>query len=176
MKRGISVILSSILIILSFVGCGGKNSEMALGGTSNQTVAITVNTQEITPLTIEQSTSVSSKITAENEVSVYPSSGGTVKEVYVSLGDTVKAGDVLFEIDSTDAQLQLQQGLLVLREGQGGHGVLPQVRPGLLRGASFPAAARQQQGGGQGQTDELFHGVFLSFYCIQALPSTTSPW
>ncbi len=120
MKRGISVILSSILIILSFVGCGGKNSEMALGGTSNQTVAITVNTQEITPLTIEQSTSVSSKITAENEVSVYPSSGGTVKEVYVSLGDTVKAGDVLFEIDSTDAQLQLQQAQASLSSAQAG--------------------------------------------------------
>jgi HlyD family secretion protein len=121
MKKGFSIILSSLLAASCLTGCGGGKSEMASGDMASQnTVAITVNTQEITPLTIEQSTIVSSKITAENEVSVFPNSGGTVKAVYVSLGDTVKAGDVLFEIDSTDAQLQLQQAQASLSSAEAG--------------------------------------------------------
>lgn len=47
-----------------------------------------------------------------------PKTSGTVKKLYVSLGDTVKAGDVLFEIDDTEARLQVQQAQASLESAQ----------------------------------------------------------
>ena len=64
------------------------------------------------------SAAYSSKVSSEQEVSVVPKTSGTVKKLYVSLGDTVKAGDVLFEIDDTEARLQVQQAQASLESAQ----------------------------------------------------------
>lgn len=81
-------------------------------------VAISVETQEIKPATIEQYVNVSSKVTANNEISVIPKVSGTVKNVYVNLGDTVKAGDVLFEIDDTSLRIAANQAAASLASAQ----------------------------------------------------------
>ena len=120
MNKGSTIIISSLVAASLLAGCGGKKggSDMAMG--QQNAVSISVNTQTAAPLTIEQSVTISSKISADNEVAVYPSSNGTVKNVYVSLGDSVNAGDILFETDSTDAQLQLQQAQASLSSAQAG--------------------------------------------------------
>lgn len=101
-------ILSVILIIvISFTsGCGNTNSANEI---QQENVAIAVKTETITFRPMEQYVNVSSKVYSENEVSVIPKASGTVKNIFVSLGDSVKAGDVLFEIDDTDAKFQVEQ-------------------------------------------------------------------
>ena len=85
---------------------------------SQMTTSVAVETQEIALQPMEQYVSVSSKVSSEQEVSVVPKTSGTVKKLYVSLGDTVKAGDVLFEIDDTEARLQVQQAQASLESAQ----------------------------------------------------------
>lgn len=105
----------ALMLITALSGCG-KNAENGKAEAAN--VAISVETQEIIPESIEQYINVSSKVKADNEVSVMPKISGTVKNVYVSLGDTVKAGDVMFEIDDTNLRLQVEQSEASLASAQ----------------------------------------------------------
>ena len=41
-----------------------------------------------------------------------------IRDRYIGLGDTVKAGDILFEIDDTEARLQVQQAQASLESAQ----------------------------------------------------------
>lgn len=126
MKKAV-VILAVSAILMAFVsGCGksAKGQEGGRGGidgmAEQNAVAISVKTQEAEPISIEEYTNISSKVSSESEVSVVPKVSGTAKNVYVSLGDTVKAGDILFEIDDTDEQIQLQQAQASLSSAQAG--------------------------------------------------------
>ena len=47
------------------------------------------------------------RVAPDQMVEVYPKAQGTVLHTYVQPGDTVKAGDLLMEIDPTDIQLQV---------------------------------------------------------------------
>ena len=122
MKKRIIAVCLILVSAVSLSGCGGGKGGMPPMGEEggNQQVAITVNTSTISPLTIEQYVTVSSKVLSDNEVSVMPKVSGTVKKVNVSLGDTVKAGDVLFEIDDSDLKLQVQQAQAGLQSAQAG--------------------------------------------------------
>lgn len=115
MKRSIYVLIACAYSVLFCAGCGaGKPA----GDMSQMTTSVAVETQEIALQPMEQYVSVSSKVSSEQEVSVVPKTSGTVKKLYVSLGDTVKAGDILFEIDDTEARLQVQQAQASLESAQ----------------------------------------------------------
>lgn len=105
MKRAVYIITAAFCSSMICSACGGG----ATAGMEQMTVSVAVETEEITSQSIEQYVSISSKVSAEQEVSVIPQISGVVKNVYVSLGDTVTKGQVLFEIDSTNAQIQVQQ-------------------------------------------------------------------
>lgn len=107
------------LSISSFAGCGSKKTSATTS--EEQVAAISVETKTIKPETIEQYINVSSKVLAENEISVLPKVSGTVKKVNFKLGDTVKAGDVLFEIDDTDTRIQVQQAQAAVNSAQAGY-------------------------------------------------------
>lgn len=118
MKKSLIGISLLTAIVYLCTACGSKPPE---GLNENASVtAVAVNVSEIEPLTIEQYVSVSSKVSSDSQVSVVPKVGGTVKNVYVSLGDNVKAGDILFEIDDTNAQLEVQQAQASLNSAQAG--------------------------------------------------------
>ena len=118
MKKSLIGISLLTAIVYLCTACGSKPPE---GANENaNTTAVAVNVSEIEPLTIEQYVSVSSKVSSDSQVSVVPKVSGTVKNVYVSLGDNVKAGDILFEIDDTNAQLEVQQAQASLNSAQAG--------------------------------------------------------
>lgn len=48
-------------------------------------------------------------IEAAEKIDVRPNLSGKINKIYVEVGQAVKEGDVLFELDSSDLQLQLQQ-------------------------------------------------------------------
>lgn len=115
MKRSIYVLIACAYPVLFCAGCGaGKPA----GDMSQITTSVAVETQEIALQPMEQYVSVSSKVSSEQEVSVVPKTSGTVKKLYIGLGDTVKAGDILFEIDDTEARLQVQQAQASLESAQ----------------------------------------------------------
>lgn len=104
MKKVGTLMTAAVCVSLACSACGGKQA-----GGMEGSVAVAVETEEIAERSIEQYVSISSKISAEKEVLVIPQTSGTVKKLYVSLGDTVTAGQTLFQIDSTNAQIQVQQ-------------------------------------------------------------------
>lgn len=106
-----------MIIITSFLLSACGSPQKAAQAEQNE-VSIAVETQKIEPLSIEQYITVSSKVSAENEISVMPKLSGTVENVFVNLGDEVKKGDILFEIDDTDAQLQVKQAQASLSSAQ----------------------------------------------------------
>jgi len=121
-----SIFLAIAVIAVVLVGIGFVNNRKAgpggampagnMGPEGN--VTISVETQEIAPATIEQYINVSTKVTANNEVNIIPKVSGTVKSVYVNLGDTVKAGDVLLEIDDTNLRIAAEQASASLASAQ----------------------------------------------------------
>lgn len=111
--------LTVAVVVIAILALGFINNRKP--GTAVETggiVSISVETREIGPETIEQYINVSSKVAANNEVYVIPKVSGTVKKVNVNLGDTVKAGDVLFEIDDTNLRFQAEQAAASLASAQ----------------------------------------------------------
>jgi multidrug resistance efflux pump len=123
-KKSIFLIIAVVVVVLAGIGFlnnrkAGPGGAAPAGSTAPAAnVAISVETQEIAPATIEQYINVSTKVTANNEVTVLPKVSGTVKNVYVNLGDTVKAGDVLFEIDDTSLRIAADQAAASLASAQ----------------------------------------------------------
>jgi len=122
-KKVVYLVIATVAVAIVVLGVinhkkPGPGGVRGAGNMRGGDIAISVETQEIRPETIEQYVTVSSKVTANNEVSVIPKVGGTVKNVYVNLGDTVKAGDILFEIDDTNLRLQVEQAATALASAQ----------------------------------------------------------
>lgn len=123
-KKSIFLIISVVIVVLVGIGflnnrkTGPAGAAPAGSMDSGAKVTVSVETQEIAPATIEQYINVSTKVMANNEVSVLPKVSGIVKNVYVNLGDTVKAGDVLFEIDATSLRIAADQAAASLASAQ----------------------------------------------------------
>ena len=83
---------------------GGGMGEMAEIGESQITVSTTA--PEIGDISV--TTEYIGKIEPDTTVNIYPETSGQVTAVYVTAGDTVQAGDLLFEIDSSDLEDQLE--------------------------------------------------------------------
>ncbi len=114
-----SVVMVFCLLLLTVLsGCGGTEGTapaggapggMAGGGMRQNSVQIAVETKEITYETIEEYAKISCQVEAENSVNVQPKVSGTVEAVYVSVGDYVQAGQVLFEVDRSTLERQVTQ-------------------------------------------------------------------
>ena len=84
-------------------GCG-QQAEPAMAEQSNE-----IRAETITPQVgdLELTTAFVGTVEPDELVSVYPKVSGTVLTTYFQVGDTVKKGDLLFEIDPTDIQLSV---------------------------------------------------------------------
>ena len=106
--QGICLVFITMVL---FTGCNETKSE-------DNTVAISVETKTIAAETIEQYKTISSTVLAENEVAVMPKVSGTVLKVYHQVGDKVKAGDILFEIEASDLEVQVESAQAALSSSQ----------------------------------------------------------
>ena len=86
------------------MGGPGAMGDMAEIGESQITVSTTA--PQVGDLSV--TTQYIGKIQPETTVSVYPEVSGKVTAVYVSPGETVSKGDLLFEIDPSDLEEQLE--------------------------------------------------------------------
>ena len=107
-KHFIPCILLSALISSTLMGCGSSEASSDAVSSEQPSITTSVETQTLSEGLIQEYKTISSNILPQSEVAVIPKVGGTVSKVYVKVGDEVKAGDLLFEIDSTDLQLQVK--------------------------------------------------------------------
>lgn len=105
MKKIVSIVLTAG-ILTSLAGCGKKQETTDEAAVSNAT-NVTVHTAEFGAIT--NSVTYTGEIKAASEVAVSPKVSGKVVSVNVEEGQYVSAGTVLFRIDDTDLNLQVQQ-------------------------------------------------------------------
>ena len=85
-------------------GCGKKSQN-----TKNNEAVIPVKVMEITPDSIKEILSYTGSIEPWRVVKIVPDVGGKVAHIYVKIGDRVKAGEILAELDKETFQLRLKQ-------------------------------------------------------------------
>lgn len=121
-KRVFCLLIAGVIILTtilsSLAGCSSQAAAVAAGNPRRgsgdaaaqmQSAAITVETAAPTVESLSLTTDYVGKIAPGESVEVRSTISGTVGAVYFEAGETVKAGDLLFEIDSADAALSLEK-------------------------------------------------------------------
>lgn len=107
MQRNISLVVLILLIMSLNIGCSSQQAIETADVIVEQPT--TVEVAEVITGNIENYVSYSSKVKPAQEIMVLPKVPGKVEKINFDLGDRVKKGQVLFEMDKTDALLQLNQ-------------------------------------------------------------------
>lgn len=102
-KRILGLALSAGLLL---AGCGNTAQEQ------ETLSAVLVDAQAAGRGTLVLSNQFMGTVSPEESVYIIPMAQGTVTETFFEVGDEVQAGDVLFKIDDSVAQIQLQQAQL----------------------------------------------------------------
>lgn len=118
--RSIARRAAALLLTAALCACGNSAAPANAGGRGGagggagekKTSAISVNVFYPETQTLERETEFVGKIEASQSVKVYPEVSGTVSATYFNAGDTVVQGQLLFEIDSEDAETSLKQAQL----------------------------------------------------------------
>lgn len=103
--KGIALLLGSSLLL---AGCGNTTETPA----ENTAVVVDMEQAETGDLVLQNS--FVGTVSPQEMVYVIPLASGVVTETFFETGDYVNAGDVLFQIDDTSVQLQLEQAQLSL--------------------------------------------------------------
>lgn len=107
MQRNISLAVLILLIMSLNIGCSSQQAIETADVIVEQPT--TVEVAEVITGNIENYISYSSRVKPAQEIMVLPKVPGKVEKINFDLGDRVKKGQVLFELDKTDALLQLNQ-------------------------------------------------------------------
>jgi HlyD family secretion protein len=101
-KKRVFIILGVVVLVCASV---------AFAATRASSTATTTQTQigQVTQATLSSVVESSGSVSPESEVTLSFSASGTVSKVNVKVGDHVKQGDVLAELDTTDLQLEVAQ-------------------------------------------------------------------
>lgn len=97
MKKGISMLLCAATLFSALTACSGKDGRLSV------TTAKVKNPDALI------SADYSGVIHASTTMAVFPSVSAKVLAVPVKMGQPVKAGDLLMQLDTSDAQLALKQ-------------------------------------------------------------------
>ena len=111
MKKKLSLLLCAA-VGLSLVGCAPEETHELIDTT------VTVDTAIVERGSLSSAASYIGTISAEGTASVIPMVAGRVEDVYVSVGDTVSAGQVLCRFDDESAQLTLRNARMGLESAQ----------------------------------------------------------
>lgn len=114
-KKMIITILTILLLIVSLTSCKGimknKGDKVNIG----QEQSIPVRVEETKTSEIYESYTVSAKTKGIHENYVIPELQGKVTKVYYEIGDTVKKGDVLYDVEYNITELE--QRLVQAKQG-----------------------------------------------------------
>ncbi|MBR3761473.1 MAG: efflux RND transporter periplasmic adaptor subunit [Lachnospiraceae bacterium] len=108
MRKSLRLVVCTAMAFSMIVsGCGSQGSSV-----TNEESSVVVDVVSVQKDTLTLSNQFVGTVAPEESVYIIPMAQGTVTNTYFEVGDTVQAGDVLFEIDDSAAKLQLQQAQL----------------------------------------------------------------
>jgi membrane fusion protein, multidrug efflux system len=111
-------ILPIALITILLAGCGRKTEAAAPTNTAPRTVAVA--TAQATTRTVPAAFQVTGTFVADESSDIAPPVAGRVISTPVNIGDFVRAGQVICELDHRDAQLKLDQAKAALDQATAG--------------------------------------------------------
>ncbi|HQB85287.1 MAG: Cobalt-zinc-cadmium resistance protein CzcB [Parcubacteria group bacterium ADurb.Bin247] len=111
MKKSIIYILIILIIAFALINISEKEYNPLLEE-NNLPVVSLVDVSSLTNQSVE--IPVNGKIESEREAMLSVEAGGQVKDIFVSVGDIVSAGEVLLTIDDSDQKLRVDQAKAVL--------------------------------------------------------------
>lgn len=112
LPRGLGL---SLLLLLPLLGCSREQTAKGAPTVAKeQSIAITVAPVEARD--VQRRVEVVGTLEADEEVMVYAQVSGYVERVLVDLGDRVKVGQPLLQLDQTDFQLQVGKAEAILRQ------------------------------------------------------------
>lgn len=115
-KRFVAYLLIITLIISLSVGCTQKENED--NTQVEQENYIPVEVQNVNLQTIYNEVTFSGKVYPEKDVMVFPKVLGKVTKVNVAVGDKVGEGEILFTLDKSDVEKQVEQARVSLEVAQ----------------------------------------------------------
>ena len=102
-------IIAIFILIIILTGCG-KRSGSRKGQMEQQKDTIpTVSTMEIQTSSVDEYVSLTGKVEGINEVTLIAETNGKIIKTHKHLGDSVKAGESIAEIDHEEINIQLEQ-------------------------------------------------------------------
>lgn len=135
MKRCVLSRLSgiSLLLLLALLGCSREQAANSAPTAKDQSIAITVSPVEARDL--QRRVEAVGTLEADEEVVVYAQVSGYLGKIMVDLGDRVKVGQPLLQINQADFQLQVQKAEAILQQTR--------TRLGALNGGEILSDDRQ---------------------------------
>jgi multidrug efflux pump subunit AcrA (membrane-fusion protein) len=107
MKRN-RILIGLIIASLSLsIGCSAQTAKEAANLTVEQPT--TVEAAKVTQGLIESLVSYSGRVKPAQEIIITPKQPGKVTKINFEVGQEVKAGEILYQLDNTDALLQVNQ-------------------------------------------------------------------
>ncbi len=103
MKR--HILVSTLVFSLALTAC--SKSEPVIQSAEEQIVP--VQAEKVVEGTIDERASITGKLSPDETVDVSPKVSGKIQQIHVSLGQSVKQGDVLFSLDQTDLANSVKQ-------------------------------------------------------------------
>jgi len=111
-KRNVAYMLIIAVIILLSVGCTQEENQD--NTQIEQESYIPVEVQNVGLQTIYNEVTFSGKVYPEKDVMVFPKVPGKVTKVNVAVGDQVDEGSILFTLDKSDVEKQVEQARVAL--------------------------------------------------------------
>jgi RND family efflux transporter MFP subunit len=110
-KYGLNSFLISILLISSFViqSCGSKKDDTAKTDKLNYVDTVSVEAQTVTKQELSLTKTFSGTLEGENQANIFTKIPERIMKINVTVGQYVKAGAVVFELDKGGASSQFYQ-------------------------------------------------------------------
>lgn len=175
--KALIVMLAVLTIALYITGCGsGNKTEGPPPDTS-----VIVEAAYAKKSSIERIATFSGTVVPEAEVSIVPKMGGKVEIINFKIGDTIKKGDVIIQLEQIDASNQLKQAEAALAMARANHNML---KSGQLPGQQAQTEAnylnaeanfkRMQQLYDEGAiSEQQYDGAKLQYTVAKAQYETT---
>jgi len=145
---GTTPLVLAIALGGALAGCSSASTGAETSG--RETAAKAVQTEAVRREDVKRTVSISGTLAAENEVTVSSQAEGVVSRILADLGDRVRTGQVLVELDREKLQYNLDQQKAALarslaRYGASEPGKLPPIEqtPDVKRAAAELNQARQ---------------------------------
>ncbi|MDD3839818.1 MAG: efflux RND transporter periplasmic adaptor subunit [Clostridia bacterium] len=107
-RNSILIIVVFCMLIFVLTSCGIKKQGDE-GQEEGGTDAVSVEIEEVQLKDIQVAKELSGKLEAGKEIMVVPKIPGPVKKVNVKVGQAVKEGEVLIELEGSDVDMQIKQ-------------------------------------------------------------------